>query len=55
MGDRGTTEAGAPMHGLGPEAIERDILDTFNDVDRVSLGDGSTAETTYCPNSRRCA
>ena len=27
------------MHGLGPGAIGRDTLDTFNDVAPVSLGD----------------
>jgi hypothetical protein len=40
-GDFGTSETGAPMHGLGPGAIERDILDTFNDGDPVSLGGGA--------------
>ena len=42
-GDFGTSETGAPMHGLGPEAIGRDILDTFNDVDPVLLGGGTRA------------
>jgi hypothetical protein len=40
-GDFGTSETGAPMHGLGPEAIGRDILDTFNDSGPVSLGGGT--------------
>jgi hypothetical protein len=36
--EAGTRETVAPTHGLGAGDVERDVLDTFNDVAEVSLG-----------------